>query len=148
MIGRMRYSHVALYSDDLRAAEEFYRQVFAAEVLFREAVDRDGVWHTLPLEASWDDAEEAGIELHMVVLERNGIFLPIFGGRSAPRIIGLEATIEEIGAMRRRLPDETEVVTEGGPKLVFVDPFDVEWQVSAGTGFRSQGEMHGRWLVV
>ncbi len=148
MIAPMRYSHVALYADDLRGAEEFYAQVFAAEVLFREAVGRDGVWHTLRREASWEDAEEAGIELQMVALRRDEIVLPVFAGRPAPRIIGLDASAEEIEGMRRRLPDAADVLTHSGRQLVFTDPFGVEWQVRADTDFRSQGEMHGRWLVV
>ncbi len=148
MIARMRYSHVALHAEDLRAAEEFYRQVFAAEVVFRESVDRDGVWHTLPLAHGWDEAEEAGIELHMVALARDEIVLPVFAGPSVPRIIGLDVTIDDIDRMRQHLPEEAEVVTDGERALVFRDPFEIEWQVSAATGFRSSGEMHGRWLVV
>ena len=123
MIGRMMYRHVAMYADDLRAAEDFYRLVFAAEVLFREAVSTNGLWATLPLGASWDDATEAGIEIEMVALGRDAFVLPIFAGRSASRIIGLEATIDEMRALRRRLPREAELVTEDERKLVFMDPF-------------------------
>jgi catechol 2,3-dioxygenase-like lactoylglutathione lyase family enzyme len=146
MITAMRYSHVALYVDDLRAAERFYKHVFTAEVLFREAVDAHGVWHTLPLEAGWDDAERAGVELEMVALKRDDIVFPIFAGPTARRIIGLEVAGEEIAHMRRRLPDEAEVVGVNEQQLVFVDPFDVQWQVRTGAGFRSSGEIHGRWL--
>ena len=148
MIGRMRYRHVALYADDLRRAEDFYAHVFAAEVLFREAMSSDGVWQTLPLHATWDDAERAGIDLQLVVLRRDDIFLPVFLGESVPRIVGLEATVKEADEMRRRLPEEAQVLDESERQLVFADPFAVEWQVGIGTGFRSSGEMHGRWLAV
>jgi hypothetical protein len=148
MIDGLRYKHVALYASDLRAAEVFYRQAFAAEVLFREAHDADGVWHTLPVKASWEDAERAGIELHMVVLVRDDISLPIFAGASVPRIIGLEVAVDEIADMRQRLPREAEVLSEGARSFVFSDPFDVEWQVSTTTAFRSSGEMYGRWLAL
>jgi predicted enzyme related to lactoylglutathione lyase len=57
----VRYCHVALYAEDLRAAEPFYGQTFAADVLFREAVDSDGVWHALPLDAGWEEAD-VGLE--------------------------------------------------------------------------------------
>ena len=117
-------------------------------MLFREARDSRGVWRTLPLEAGWDDAEEAGIKLHMVALARDEIVLPIFAGRSGPRIVGLKATAEEIEGMRRCLPEEAVLVSEGEGKLEFADPFEVTWQLSAVSRFRSSGEMHGRWLAV
>ncbi len=144
----MRYSHVALYADDLRAAERFYARVFAAEVLFREAVDANGVWHTLPLDSGWDDAARAGVELGMVALRRDEIVFPVFARRTAPRIIGLEVAGEEIAGMRGRLPDEAEVVAANERQLVFADPFGVEWQIRTRGGFHSSGEMHGRWLVL
>lgn len=133
------FRHVALYADDLRTAEDFYRLVFAAEVLFRA---------TLPLGASWDDATEAGVEIQMVALGHEAFVLPIFAGTSSSRIIGLEATIDEIRALRRRLPREARLVTDEERQLVFVDPFEVEWQLSAASSFRSSGDMCGRWLVV
>ncbi len=144
----MRYSHVALYAADLRAAEAFYRRAFAADLLFREARDRAGVWHTLPLDASWEDAERAGIEIHMVALGRDAVVFPIFKGEPGPRIIGLAIDAEELAALRDRLPDEAKVLAESGDTLRFKDPFGVEWQVATVQRFRSSGEMHGRWLVV
>lgn len=144
----MRYRHVALYVDDLRGAEEFYRRVFAAEVRFRETVDADGVWRTLPLDAGWEEAAAAGIEVRMTFLQRDQFFLPVFAGRPARRIVGLHASAEEIRAMRARLPDGTSVLAEGDGRLVFADPFEVEWQVGAATAFRSSGELQGRWLVL
>jgi len=142
----MRYTHVALHVDDLRAAEAFYRQVFDADVLFREA--HDGVWRTLPPDAGWEDAERAGTELHMVALGRDGIVLPLFAGTPTRRIIGIEASLDELESMRRRLPEDARLIGETAQTLVFSDPFDVEWQVRAGGGFQSSGELHGRWLVV
>lgn len=144
----MRVSHIALYAPDLRAAENFYARAFAAEFLFREAVDGDGLWHTLPLSAGWDDAIAAGIRVDLVVLRRDDLVLPVFAGRSLPRIIGLDVDADEIDAMRARLPEEAHVLTEDEARLVFVDPFGVEWQVSAAAPFRSSGEIHGRWLTL
>jgi catechol 2,3-dioxygenase-like lactoylglutathione lyase family enzyme len=142
----MRCSHVALYVDDLRAAEHFYTRAFAADVLFREAVDASGVWRTLPLEAGWDDAARAGVDLHMVALKRDDLVLPVFLGPTAPRVVGLDVAGEEIAEMRRRLPDEAEVLVSDEEQIVFGDPFDVQWQVRSGAQFRSSGEMHGRWF--
>lgn len=142
----MRYSHVALYVDDLRAAERFYTRALAADVLFREAVDASGVWRTLPLEAGWDEAARAGIDLHMVALTRDRLVFPVFLGPTAPRIIGLEVAGEEIEEMRRRLPDEAEVLASDEEQIVFADPFEVQWQVRSGAAFRSSGETRGRWF--
>jgi catechol 2,3-dioxygenase-like lactoylglutathione lyase family enzyme len=142
----MRYSHVALYVDDLSAAERFYVRTFAADVLFREGIDAEGVWRTLPLEAGWEDAARAGVDLHMVALRRNGVVFPLFLGETAQRIIGLQVAGDEIVEMRRRLPDEAEVLASNDEQLVFIDPFEVQWQVGSDTGFSSSGEIHGRWF--
>jgi hypothetical protein len=82
----------------------------------------------------------------MVALRRDEFVLPIFMGRSEPRIIGL-AGAEEIAAMRDRLPEGARVLADGEASLVFADPFGVEWQVSAAARFRSSGEIYGRWLT-
>lgn len=143
----MRYSHVALYADDLRAAEDFYSRVFAAHVLFREVCGADGLWRALPPASGWDDAARAGVEIDMVALERDEIVFPIFAGRTVPRIIGLEVADEELAEMHGRLSPEAEIVAATEQQLVFTDPFDVEWQVrKTGVDFRSSGEIHGRWV--
>lgn len=144
----VRISHVALYAEDLRAAEAFYERAFAAELLFREAVDADGIWHTLPLDVGWDDAAAADIRIDMVAVRRDDLILPVFVGRSEPRIIGLKASADEIGALHARLPEQARMLTHNNAEIVFADPFGVEWQVSTGTRFRSSGEMHGRWLAL
>ncbi len=144
----VRISHVALYAEDLRAAEAFYARAFAAELLFREAVDADGIWHTLPLDVGWDDAAAADIRIGMVAVRRDDLILPVFVGRSEPRIIGLKASADEIGALQERLPEQARVLAQKSTKVVFADPFSGEWQVSADTRFRSSGEMHGRWLAL
>jgi catechol 2,3-dioxygenase-like lactoylglutathione lyase family enzyme len=141
----MRFSHVALSVDDLRAAERFYTCAFAADVLFREAVDGKGVWRTLPAEAGWDDAARAGVEPHMVALKRDDIVFPVFVGPTVHRIIGLEVAHDEIEEMRRRLPDEAEIVAADEAQISFTDPFAVQWQVRSSPGFSSSGEMYGRW---
>lgn len=82
------------------------------------------------------------------MLRRDHLVLPVFAGRSSPRIIGLDVDGEEIESMRARLPEEAHVLAEGEARLVFVDPFGVEWQVSAAAPFRSSGEIHGRWLTL
>ena len=142
------YRHVAVYVEELRRAEEFYGRAFAADVRFREAVDDDGVWRTLPPGAGWQDADRAGVAVAMTLLQRDEFFLPVFAGRSERRIVGLHASREEIRAMRGRLPGEASVLTESEGQLVFADPFQIEWQVTVPTPFRSSGELYGRWLDV
>jgi catechol 2,3-dioxygenase-like lactoylglutathione lyase family enzyme len=148
MIEPVRYRHVAIYVDDLRAAEDFYAQVFAAEVLFRETVDSAGVWRTLPLGSRWEHAEAAGIEIDMSVLQRDEVVLPLFVGRPSTRIIGLHASVDEIDAMRRRMPPGARVIAESEHDLAFADSFEVEWQVSVPGQFRSSGEIRGEWLAL
>lgn len=53
-------SHVAVRVNNLREAERFYSRLFGLAVAFWEAETSDG-WRTLPEDASWDDAQAAGI---------------------------------------------------------------------------------------
>lgn len=143
----MMYRHVALYADDLRAAEDFYRLVFAAEVLFREAVSTNGLWATLPLGASWDDATEAGIEIQMVA---SGV-TPSFSQSSPAGLHRASSALRPRSTRSERSGDacpERRSSSRRMNGLVFMDPFEVEWQLSAASSFRSSGDMHGRWLVV
>ena len=72
--------HIALFVPDLREAEEYYQSLFGMELIGREAELEDGLWYTLPLDKSWDDAEAAGIELGMLALRKGEIVLALFSG--------------------------------------------------------------------
>ena len=52
--------YVALYVPDLRAAESFYHEAFAMDLLFRESEREDGTWHTLRANLDWDDFDAHG----------------------------------------------------------------------------------------
>jgi len=144
------FGHLALFVDDLRQAEAFYRQTFGLEVMFREAIDEDGVWGTLPTGQGWDSADEAAIEIGMVALGRDRLVLPIFAGRPSKGTIleiGVSTSPEEIEAIRSRLPAEAVVQSHEHHDLIFEDPFGFTWHIN-GTddGFLSNGEIAGHWL--
>ncbi len=69
-------THIALRVGDLQKAEALYRNLFGLKVAFREAGTSDG-WRTLPQDKSWADAQAAGIELEMVMLDRDGLVLAL-----------------------------------------------------------------------
>ncbi len=99
-------THVALKVPALRAAEAFYRALFALEVAFREAEVADG-WRTLPDAASWEDAEAAGIHLGLSLLYRDAFVLALDaqadvtpGGMLSH--IGLQVDDEELARLRRQ----------------------------------------------
>ncbi len=150
----MRYRHVALLVPELRAAEEFYVDLFGMAVLFREGPLEPGgpsaeVWGTLPDDRSWDDAEAAGLAIGLVALQRDDVILPLFAAEPTgvqAYAIGLVMDAAEIEAIRSRLPDDVTVETEGVGWLAFVDRFGVRWQLSDTAPFRSAGEREGRWL--
>jgi hypothetical protein len=120
------------------------------ELIGREAELEDGLWYTLPLEKSWDDAEAAGIELGMLALRKDEIVLALFSG-DAPQgqvfAIGLSMSAEEIAGVRARLPRDAEVITDEPESLAFRDPYRITWQISIPeSSFRTAGDFAGRWL--
>jgi DNA-binding CsgD family transcriptional regulator len=76
------FTHIALILTPLRQAEGFYQTLFALDVAFREAEAADG-WYTLPSDASWDDAEAAGISLGLCSLHRDAFTLALEDGVSS-----------------------------------------------------------------
>ena len=142
--------YVALHVSDLRAAEKYYAKVFAMTLLFRESKGDAETWHTLRPEVDWDDAEAAGIAIDMVSLRRDAFVLALFRGTPTPDAVfefcvGLE--LDEIGAVRSRLPNPTNVIESRPDNLRFKDPFGFRWAIQPPDAeFRSSGEIAGRWL--
>ena len=147
----MRTKHVALYVPDLERAEAFYRHVFDLDVVTREAlgsasVTEDEPWAQLPHTATWEDARAAGIEIQMVGLRRDDLLLALFPGDPRPGtvfLVAIVATVEEVDAVRRRLPDDAEVEVDRDDALTFLDPFGFRWQL-CGPGFTGPGDARGR----
>ena len=152
------YTHVALRVERLREAETLYRELFALEVAWREAATPDG-WATLPNSADWDDAERAGIQLGLVMLFRDGFRLAL----EAVETVACEGQLSHLGVLvdareLSRLREAAaavgcEIVTfREGRALIFVDPFDVQWELNTfayeNPPSMSTGVRLGRWLDV
>jgi catechol 2,3-dioxygenase-like lactoylglutathione lyase family enzyme len=148
-------THVALRVERLREAETFYRSLFGLEVAFREAETPEG-WLTLPAPATWDDAEQAGIDLGLVMLYGGGVRLALEAvdavaedGRLSH--LGVFVDEDELTRLRGMAADVgCTVVADRAQALVFDDPFGVRWEMnsfpyddppSLSTGVRA-----GRWL--
>jgi catechol 2,3-dioxygenase-like lactoylglutathione lyase family enzyme len=142
--------HIALFVSDLRAAEDFYRNVFDMQVIMREAERDDGQWYTLRADKGWEDATAAGIGLDMVALKRGDFVLALFRGHptgGAVLEIGLRLASEEIAAILDGLPSGVKRLEDDD--LKFTDPFGFTWSLSRiGDVFRSNGDWAGRWLEV
>jgi catechol 2,3-dioxygenase-like lactoylglutathione lyase family enzyme len=147
----MKCKHVAIFVSDLRTAEAFYHRVLAMDVLFRES-DVGGVWYALPSDKGWDDAEQAGVELAMSALRRDGFVLALFRGSPQPgtvREICFALAGDEIEAIAARLQEEAIVPEREHHWLRFDDPFGFRWTFQeAHVPFRSSGEIADRWLEV
>ncbi len=142
--------HIALFTPDLRAAEEYFRPLFDMELIGREALLDDGQWYTLPFDKGWEDAGAAGIALGMVALRKGDFVLALFHG-DAPQgqlfAIGLNMPEEEIGRVRARLPEGTVVLEDSAGALVFRDPYQIMWQLShPGDEFSTSGVFANRWI--
>jgi catechol 2,3-dioxygenase-like lactoylglutathione lyase family enzyme len=142
--------YVALHVPDLRAAEGFYREAFAMDLLFRESDREDGTWHTLRAGLDWDEADARGIGVDMVALRRDAFVLALFRGTPAPGTlfeicVGVQS--EDTDAIRARLGREATVLESASGWLRFEDPFGFRWAVQRhDASFRSSGEIAGRWI--
>ena len=142
--------HIALVVPDLRAAERYYQSIFDMELVGRETELADGLWYTLPFDKSWNEAEAAGIKLGMLALRKDAFGLALFRG-DAPagqvNVIGLKMPMEEIAAVRARLPEGTPISDDAPDSLEFRDPFQITWQLLLPESkFRTSGDFANRWL--
>ena len=146
------YRHIALYVQDLRAAEGYYQHLFNMHLIGREAELDDGLWYTLPDDKDWDDAKAAGLELGMLALRKEDFVLVLFAGISPPGqvyAIGLYMTEAEIAEVRNRLTGKEIVLDDNARGLAIRDPYQIIWQlVIPGNPFRTAGDFANRWLPV
>lgn len=145
----MDIRHLALFVSDLRAAEEYYRQVFSMELIGRESWGDDGVSYALPVDKGWSDAEAAGVTLRFVALKRDTVILALFAGQvptGQVYAVGLVMSEQEIVEVASHL-DAGRVIAHDDRYLEFIDPFAVRWQISTDRNFVHAG-VAGRWLDV
>lgn len=148
------FTHIALIVTPLRQAEAFYQTLFALEVAFREAEAADG-WDTLPPDASWGDAEAAGISLGLCSLHRDAFTLALEDGAGSEggRLshVGVQVDTQELERLRAVAPTlGCQVVQDGTAILVFDDPYGVRWELTT-ISFNdprrlSTGARKGRWI--
>lgn len=142
--------HIAMQVRDLQTAEQFYQTVFEMELIGREALLNDGLWHTLPFDKGWEDAKAAGIEPGMCALRSGSFVLALFNGAAVTGqvyAIGLGMPAQEIAGVRGRLPETALVLEEGPESLTFRDPYQITWQITVPDfEFRTAGDFANRWL--
>jgi catechol 2,3-dioxygenase-like lactoylglutathione lyase family enzyme len=150
------FTHVALRVEQLREAEAYYCGLFRLEVAWREAETPDG-WYTLPDSSGWDDAEQAGIDLAIVMLYRDGLRLALEAAESAVEQgrlahLGIFADEEEFKLLREAAQAGGEIVTDVERALIFDDRFGVRWEVNSfayeDPPGMSTGARAGKWLVL
>ncbi len=135
---------------DLRAAEDFYRETFAMEVLGRESRGADGMTYALRPDKGWDDAKAAGVDLQFVALRRGDVVLALMAGDTQPGQVfamGLVMEATEIADVRSRLGDDG-VLADEPEFLEFYDPFGIRWQISTNRDFLHAGQIANRWLDI
>ena len=151
------FTHVALRVERLRAAEEYYCALLALEVAWREAETPEG-WATLPEWANWDDAEQVGISLGLVMLYRDGLRLALEGvdtvapeGRLSH--LGVFADEQELERLRDAAAAAgCTIVTDREQALIIDDAFGIRWEFNtfpyADPPSMSTGARTGHWLDV
>jgi len=153
-MGYKAVHHVALRVSDLREAEEYYCTLFGAKVAFREARVTDG-WRTLPLWATWADAESAGITLRLSMVVREGLRIALtpaseeIEARGRVDHINVEVEAADLLDLRRRSSTlGCSVLLDRPTVLTFDDRYGVCWELTTAEDQGSNGENLGRWLDV
>jgi catechol 2,3-dioxygenase-like lactoylglutathione lyase family enzyme len=151
------FTHVALRVERLREAEALYCRLFELEVAWRDAETPQG-WQTLPESAGWDDAEEAGVDLGIVMLYRDGLRLALEAVESVAEQghlshIGIFCDEDELQRLREVAPEAgCDVVLDRERALIFVDPFGVRWELNSfaydDPPSMSTGARTGSWVEV
>ncbi|MDX1621423.1 MAG: hypothetical protein R3320_10560, partial [Nitriliruptorales bacterium] len=100
------FKHAALLVPDLRAAEEHYRTIFAADLIGRESLRDDGKWYSVPHGRSWTDIDDAGVDVHWVGLRRDDLIIALLLGEPEAQrtlyAIGLHLEPPEISEIHAR----------------------------------------------
>jgi catechol 2,3-dioxygenase-like lactoylglutathione lyase family enzyme len=149
------FTHLALRVQRLRDAEAFYRELFALEVAFRETETPEG-WLTLRASTDWDDVEDAGIDLGLVMLYRDGLRLALEVGdevADAGRLSHVGVFVDQDEFKRIRAAAEglgCEIFGDDQRALIIDDPFGVRWELNSfpyeDPSSLSTGARAGRWL--
>jgi catechol 2,3-dioxygenase-like lactoylglutathione lyase family enzyme len=157
LMGLHSFTHLALRVERLREAEAFYCRLFALNVAWREAETPDG-WYTLPESAGWDDATQAGINLGIVMLYRDGLRLALEavdsvaeGGQLSH--VGIFGDEDELLRISERAADlGCDVAVDSEHALIFDDPFGVRWELNSfaydDPPAMSTGARTGNWLTL
>jgi hypothetical protein len=149
-------THVALRVQGIRDAEAFYIALFALAVAFRETETPDG-WRTIPLEATWDEIDRAGVGVGLAMLHRGGLRLALEATDETSQTgllshIGVQVEEQELQRLRERaLATGCDLVLDQpGRALIIDDPFGVRWELNTFTyddpPSLSTGARTGGWL--
>jgi len=148
-------THVAIRVKGLREAERYYGQLFGLEVAFREA-ETGEEWRTLPEDAGWEEAEDAGISLSRCLLSRDGFRLALEEDRAVDvhgvlDHVGLLVHPEDLEVIHARAEElDVVIVLHRDALLILDDRYGVRWEII--TSIRedprseSSGATRGFWL--
>lgn len=131
------FQHVAIRVADLQVAENFYREFFGMEVVWR--VRRAGdAWEYLPLDFDWDAGLRSGVFPQYVLLRNGPLALLLqFAGRGTvfvePRLVHLSLRVapETLLELRAEVLIRGYAVAESDEhSFVFRDPFGITWHLT------------------
>lgn len=128
--------HLVLLVPDVPEAEEFYAELFDADVLFREGA-LDGEPGTLPEGVEWTDALSSGVDPYMSFLGRGEFYLALAGADrdgDAGRLdhVALAVDDEALESIAGRARELGCSVDRNADHQLFVDDrYDVRWELNA-----------------
>ncbi|MBA2453644.1 MAG: VOC family protein [Chloroflexia bacterium] len=130
--------NIAINVRDIARAEEFYRDFFGMNVIYRARRDDDR-WEHLNTNYSYNEGIHTGIEPEIVRLENGSVGLVLINTGMGkvlhePRLayISLNVPMDTLNHLRGRALFSSFTVQEDSPRAFrFVDPFSIVWQIVA-----------------
>ena len=151
-------THVAIRVENLVDAEEFYTELFATTVNYRQTPIK-GEWHTLPEGVDWAEAEANGFEPRMSFIARDDFFLALAGpdeewpGESVEEDyhIGVQMNETEFQDFLQRADElHCEILHQGehdGSSYALVeDIYGYEWDIAVDWSTQRSAMPSGPWI--
>jgi catechol 2,3-dioxygenase-like lactoylglutathione lyase family enzyme len=130
--------HIAIRVRDPYRAEQFYRDFFGMNVIYRARRDEER-WQMLPADYDWDERFSTGVAPDVIRLENGPAALVVINAGAAAVLmearvayVSFTAPIETLNALRGRALFASYTVEEDSPRAFrFIDPFGISWQIVA-----------------
>lgn len=142
--GILGVDHVAIVTARFEEAEEHYKALFDARVLFRGTTLR-GVWTVIEGDAGWPEIRRRGVAIDSSFLRAGALTIALLDegspGKTGPiNHVGIGCTDAEARLIKERAKAlGLRFVEDSVEGFKILDRFHVTWEISRGMEFKAGG---------